>query len=110
MHRGLTLYRFSIDAPLAAGAVAETLRTMVREEPSFRELAGVFFRPGQLELPAFWGSVGDDSFLIRPALGHRNNFAPRMRGLILPSATGSRVEISMSMPPGTMPFMVVWIG
>jgi YD repeat-containing protein len=59
---------------------------------------------------AFLGSVENLSFKIRRNIQYRNSFLPIIQGKIVPTPTGSRVNVFMYMHPFSLVFMMIWFG
>jgi hypothetical protein len=78
--------RFVIDAPAAPAEVRD-------------RLSGA----------PFAGTVGVNSFDLRPVLGYRNSFAPTVRGSFASSISGTRVETSLRIVPAVGVLMAVWL-
>lgn len=92
--------RFVIDTDAAPDEVRARLSSSVaqRARMSFR-------RP---EAP-FTGTVGTNSFDLRPVLGYRNSFVPRVRGTFGSGAVGTRIDVRLRMLPAVAIFMFVWL-
>lgn len=92
--------RFVIDAPAAPDEVRDRLsRAVGRRQPlSFR-------RP---DAP-FTGTVGTDSFDLRPVIAHRSSFIPIVRGSFATGIAGTRVEVRLRMLPAVAAFMALWL-
>jgi hypothetical protein len=57
----------------------------------------------------FTGTVGANSFELRPVLGYRNSFVPAVRGSLASGITGTRVDVRLRMLPAVAIFMTVWL-
>jgi hypothetical protein len=47
----------------------------------------------------FVGFVGDDSFRLVPASAGRNTYLPRLRGRLVPTGTGTNIEVTATLHP-----------
>jgi hypothetical protein len=56
----------------------------------------------------FSGVVDGTRFELRRIIHHRNSFVPKVRGLIEPAASGSRLVGTMRVHGGVAAFMAVW--
>ncbi|HYJ78999.1 MAG TPA: hypothetical protein VEW03_05335 [Longimicrobiaceae bacterium] len=92
---------FAILTPLPAEEVAARLASQVEPRRWLR------FRRGPC---AFEGEVDAAGFRIQRIIGYRNSFLPRIRGVISPTATGSRVDCTLTLHPFVIAFMAVWFG
>jgi hypothetical protein len=92
--------RFVIDTEAAPDEVRDRLSSAVAQRAwmSFR-------RP---EAP-FTGTVGTNSFDLRPVLGYRNSFVPRVRGTFASGAVGTQIDVRLRMLPVVAMFMSVWL-
>jgi hypothetical protein len=78
--------RFVIDAPAAPDEVRE-------------RLSGA----------PFTGTVGVNSFDLRPVLGYRNSFAPTVRGSFASGIAGTQIDVRLRIVPAVVVFMGVWL-
>jgi hypothetical protein len=60
--------------------------------------------------PPFIGCVGDDSFSLRRHISGRNSFLPRIKGRIIPTNSGTRINVIMFIHPFSALFMTFWLG
>jgi len=92
--------RFVIDAEAAPDEVRDRLSSAV-------------VRGGKVSLrgpkAAFTGTVGTNSFELRPVLSYRNSFVPTARGSFASGIAGTRVNVRLRMLPAVAIFMAVWL-
>src|SRR5580693_5061886 len=101
---------FHLSVPAQAEVVAERIRSIVSPAPTFWGTLGSSWRRPQGAVSPFLGSVENLSFKIRRNIQYRNSFLPIIRGKIVPTPTGSRVDVFMHMHPFSVVFMMVWFG
>src|SRR5579872_81886 len=106
----MPIYGFQFDVPAPPDVVEERVRAVVGKAPTFWERLTSSWRGPQQPRFAFLGTVGGRSFLIRRAIQYRNSFLPLIRGKIVATPTGSRVNVLMFMHPASLIFMLVWFG
>lgn len=106
----MPLYWFHIDVPRQPNVLSERLRSVVRAEPDILEYFGRMWTWKKPIGPPFIGSVQAESFAIRRDIRGRNSFLPRIRGRIIPTPTGSRIDVIMFLHPFTALFMILWLG
>jgi hypothetical protein len=102
----MPIYVFRIDVPFARHVVTERIQSVVREEPPL----GQWFRSAGPVVEPFIGRVQDESFKLRRDIRYRNSFLPLVRGRIVPTATGTRVTVTMFLHPFVALFTVFWLG
>jgi hypothetical protein len=92
--------RFVIDAQAAPDEVRDRLSSAVARgrRVSLRRPEAVFT-----------GTVGPNSFELRPVLGYRNSFVPTARGSFASGIAGTRVDVRLRMLPAVAIFMAVWL-
>src|SRR5580692_4187355 len=103
-------YSFHLNVPAQPGVVAERIRRIVSPAPTFWETLGSSWKRPRAPGSAFLGSVENLSFKIRRNIQYRNSFLPIIWGKIVPSPSGSRVNVFMYMHPFSLVFMLVWFG
>jgi YD repeat-containing protein len=103
-------YSFHLNVPAQPGVVAERIRRIVSPTPTFWETLGSSWKRPRAPGSAFLGSVENLSFKIRRNIQYRNSFLPIIWGKIVPSPSGSRVNVFMYMHPFSLVFMLVWFG
>jgi hypothetical protein len=91
--------RFVIEAHDAP----EVIRERLEAEVAARRLA--FRRPDR----PFAGTVGVDSFEVRPVLGYGNSFAPLVHGSYRSGTAGTRIDIRMRLLRPVAAFMAAWL-
>jgi hypothetical protein len=106
----MPLYWFHIDAPAHPPALMERLRSVVRREPGVWESFQWLWRSQEPSGPPFIGCVRDDSFMLRRYIRGRNSFLPRIRGCIIPTHDGTRINVIMFIHPFSALFMTFWLG
>src|SRR5215471_4405157 len=101
----MPVYRFHVDVAVPHRVVAERLKAVVRNRPTWRER----FRTewNQLATPnaPFLGIVRDDSFRVQRDV-RRNAFLPWVWGRLRWTAAGTRVSVTMCMQPSGAIFML----
>lgn len=106
----MPLYAFHLDVPVPPEVAEERIRVAVSRGPTVWESVTSSWRgPRPSGLP-FLGTVECRSFRIRRDIQYRNSFLPLIRGKIISTPTGSRVNVLMFMHPFSMIFMLVWFG
>ncbi len=106
----MPIYGFQLDVPAPPEVVEERVRAVVGKAPTFWEGLASSWRGPQQPGFAFLGTVGGRSFLIRRAIQYRNSFLPLIRGKIVATPAGSRVNVLMFMHPASLIFMLLWFG
>src|SRR5579862_5389712 len=106
----MPFYAFHIDVPAPPDVVAERVRTAVGRVPTFWQSMKTSWRGPRSSGFPFLGTVRDRSFRIRRDIQYRNSFLPLIRGRIVPTPNGSRVNVLMYMHPISFIFMVGWFG
>jgi hypothetical protein len=106
----MPLYRFQIEVPLPQHRVMGRIRSLVREGPSFGQWFIEQWKPRDDTLPPFIGSAGHDSFKMRRDIRYRNSFLPLIRGYLLQTPTGTKINVTMFMHPVVAVFMTYWLG
>ena len=92
--------RFAIDAHDAPDVIRERLEAEV--EPPRR----LSLRKPQR---SFAGSIGSDSFALRPVLGYRNSFVPFVEGSYRTGVDGTRIDVRMRLLRPVAVFMAAWL-
>src|SRR5580693_4672592 len=106
----MPFYSFHLSVPAPPDVVAERIRQVVSPAPaSWASLTPARKFSNSHGTP-FLGTVDQLSFLIRRNIQYRNSFLPIIRGKIVPTPTGSRVDVFMYMHPFSVVFMMVWFG
>lgn len=105
----MPLYRFRLDVSLPPEAVAERLRAVVRKRRGIRECIQELWKPRDVALTQFVGSVHDGSFSLHRAIHGRSSFLPVIRGRIRATATGTRMTATMFLHPAVIIFLI-WLG
>jgi len=102
----MPIQSFNLDVRVPPQIVSERLRAVV-ELPS-----RLGFRMWSAVDPShpFIGTVRDGSFKIYRAIGSRNSFLPIVRGRLVATPTGTRVEVIMSIPLLSAIFVALFIG
>jgi predicted phage tail protein len=103
-------YRFRIDVDRPPPVVAERLRSIGRNKPTFRESLRNMWPSGDLATTPFIGSVDVESFKIRRDIRYRNSFLPMIWGRIMPNGFGTQVSGIMFLHPLVALFMIFWLG
>ena len=92
--------RFELEAPDAPEVIRERLEAEVAPP---RRLA--FRKPAR----RFAGTVGNDSFELRPVLGYRNSFVPFVEGSYRTGLAGTRIDVRMRLLRPVAVFMAAWL-
>src|ERR1700690_4052606 len=106
----MPLYWFHIDAIQPPYVLEDRLRSLVREEPSWRELFQRIWKRGEPPGPPFIGWVRDGSFKLHRDIRYRNSFLPVVHGRIVPADIGTRIQVTMSIHPLVAVFLAIWFG
>lgn len=106
----MPIYSFRVDVDAPPRIVAERLRAVVGEPPSFGESFRMPWSPGDPASPPFIGTVRDESFRIRRDIRRRNSFLPLIWGRILATPLGTRVNVIMFIHPMVAIFIAFWFG
>ncbi|HJU68999.1 MAG TPA: hypothetical protein VJ650_12245 [Gemmatimonadaceae bacterium] len=91
-----------------------TIETALTRDEAVARLASAvqprrFFRRDRRGLP-FEGEVNAAGFHISRAITHRNSFLPVIRGRVVSTAGGSRLEASLTLHTLVIGFLCVWGG
>ena len=107
----MPFYRFHLDTPLSESAASERIQKFTRPHRAFREWVAFniknITREDNTAGPPFLGTVGR-TFRLRRDIRYRNSFLPLIRGRIVPSARGSRVNVTMFVHRLLALFMIFW--
>ncbi len=106
----MALYRFQLELPLTTEDAVERVRTLVRERPGFMQAFKESFGRRPLGAPPFIGRVTGNDFTLCRDIRYRNSFLPRIRGHVGSCPSGTRVDITMSLHPLIVMFILVWFG
>ena len=106
----MAFYRFHIDSPLPPDAVRERVEAMTARPVGFLASLRAAFSRRAPESPPFIGTIGRHSFRIWRDIRYRNSFLPVVRGEILAIASGSRLQVTMTLHWLVTLFMLVWFG
>jgi len=106
----MPFYAFHIDVPAQPDVVAERVRAAVADVPTFWQSIKSSWKGPRPSGRPFLGNVEGRSFRIRRDINYRNSFLPLIRGRIVPTPSGSRVNVFMFMHPFTFMFMIFWFG
>jgi hypothetical protein len=109
----MPLYRVQIEVSLPPQRVMERIRSLMRERRSFGQWFERLWKRRDDPLPPFMpfiGSADDGSFDMYREIHYRNSFLPRIRGYVLPTPTGTRIDVTMSMDLLVAVFMTFWLG
>jgi hypothetical protein len=104
----MPFYRFHIDVDVPPQIVANRIRAVVGEQKSFFEGTS-WWSPDPAGRP-FKGTVKNNSFRVRRYISYRNSFLPVMWGRLSPTASGTRVAVTMFLHPFVALFMAFWLG
>jgi hypothetical protein len=92
--------RFVIDAGTDPDEVRERLEGAVAPLRRF-----ALRRPSR----PFAGTVGRESFELRPVLGYGNSFAPLVQGSYASGVSGTRIDVRMRLLRPVAAFMAAWL-
>jgi hypothetical protein len=105
----MPFYRFQIDVDAPPQVVAERLKSIVRDKPTFRESLRRVWPFGIPVTAPFIGSVDGASFKLQRDIRYRNSFLPMIRGRIMPNGIGTQVSVTMFLHPLVAIFMIFWL-
>jgi hypothetical protein len=103
-------YRFQIETPLPPEVVIQRIREITRDPPDFRESIRLVFARRGVPNPPFFGKIEGQSFRLRRDIRNRKSFLPQIRGNVQQAFPGSRIDVTMSLHPATLLFMLFWLG
>ena len=106
----MPFYSFHLSVPAQPDVVAERIRRVVSPAPTFWGALGTSWKRPRPSGSPFLGTVENLSFKIRRNIQYRNSFLPLIRGKIIPTPTGSRLDVFMYMHPFSLIFMLIWFG
>ena len=106
----MPFYAFHLDVPAPPDVVAERVRVAVGQVPTFWQSMKSSWRGPQPSGRPFLGKVTGRSFRIRRDIQYRNSFLPLIRGTIVATPNGSRVNVFMFMHPAALILMLGWFG
>jgi len=106
----MPFYSFHLSVPAQPDVVAERIRRVVSPAPTFWGTLATSWKRPQSSGSPFLGSVENLSFKIRRNIHYRNSFLPLIQGKIIPTPTGSRLDVFMYMQPFSLIFMLIWFG
>jgi len=106
----MPFYAFHVDVPAPPDVVAERIRAAVSNVPTVWESMKSSWRGPRPSGRPFLGTVEARSFRIRRDIQYRNSFLPLVRGKIVATPNGSRVNVFMFMHPAALIFMLGWFG
>src|SRR5665213_3260484 len=104
----MPFYSFHLSVPARPDVVAERVRRMVSPAPTVLGALASRWRRSQTPPSPFLGSVENLTFKIRRNIQYRNSFLPIIRGKVIPTPTGSTVNVFMYMHPFSFVFMLFW--
>jgi YD repeat-containing protein len=106
----MPLFAFHLDVSAPPDVVEERVRAAVGKAPgSLERMKTSWSGPREPGFPLL-GIVEGHGFRIQRAIRYRNSFLPVIRGKIVSTPTGSRVDVWMYMPPVSFTFMLIWFG
>jgi len=94
----MSIYSFHVDVAAPPEAVADRVRSIVRQNLWDARDAQPFI-----------GSVQDTTFKLRRNIDYRNSFLPSISGRIVSLPKGTRVTVAMSFHPAASIFMIFWL-
>ena len=106
----MPFYGFQIEVDVPPPVVIERLRSIVRDQPTFLESLRKMRAFGSLGGAPFIGTVQDESFKIRRDIRYRNSFLPMIWGRVRPNGVGTRLYVTMFIPPFAAFLMILWLG
>jgi hypothetical protein len=103
------LYRTRLHAAANASTVLARVQTVVDPDPDlatrFRSAFRMSARPNE---KPFVGRIEGSSFRILRRIYHRNSYRPRIRGSVIDVPGGSHVDLTMSISPVVVVFLLIW--
>ena len=93
---------YTIYTSISVPEIKEQMMKYVEPKKMFR-----FFRGGS---KYFEGDVSDSGFKLTRIISYRNSFLPIIKGSFEERASGLKVDVSMSMHPFVIAFMLFWFG
>ncbi|HLW54059.1 MAG TPA: hypothetical protein VKW06_14575 [Candidatus Angelobacter sp.] len=102
----MPFYRFHVDANVPPKIVAERIGAVVGKG-SFLEFTS-WWSPDPAGRP-FKGTSNSNSFKVRRYISYRNSFLPVVWGRLIPTSTGTRVNVTMIVHPFVALFMGFWL-
>ena len=97
----MSIFRFEVRTEAPLEVVIQRLRAISRKGNVYKR--GM---PGTL----FVGVVEDERFSLRRAIRYSNSFLPKLRGRLVSTESGTRVEVWMHPFVLTTVFMAGWLG
>ena len=102
-------YRTRLHASASSTTVLARVQAVTDPEPDLRTRFKSAFRMGaRPDEKPFVGRVEGSTFEILRRIYHRNSFRPQIRGSVIDVPGGSHVDLTMSISPVIVVFLVIW--
>jgi hypothetical protein len=89
--------------------VLARVRAVTDPEPDLRtRFKSAFTTGARPDEKPFVGRVEGSTFKILRRIYHRNSYRPQIRGSVIDVADGSHVDLTMSISPAVVVFLVIW--
>jgi hypothetical protein len=104
-------YKTRLHAAASSATVLARLQAVTDSEPDLttRFKSAFMTGPRPNEKP-FVGRIEGCSFRLLRRIYHRNSFRPQIRGSVSNAPGGADVDLTMSISPGVVIFLLVWFG
>lgn len=103
------LYRTRLHASVSSATVLARVQAIVDPDPDLRTRFRAAFRTGAgPDEKPFVGRTEGASFTILRRIYYRNSFRPQIRGAVSDAPGGSQVDLTMSVSPVVVLFLLVW--
>ena len=104
--------KFQIDTFLSPIEARKRIESIVVPTPSFgtrfvNSLNNMFKKSGADQ---FIGKIDDQGFRLRRLIYYRNSFLPVVKGRFQQGSAGTKVDVTMTLHPAVMVFMLIWFG
>ena len=104
------LYRTQLHAAASSATVLARVQAVTEPKPDaatrFKSAFRTHARPGE---KPFVGRIEGSSFKLLRTIYYRNSFRPQIRGAVSEAPGGARVDLTMSMSPLVVIFLLVWL-
>ena len=104
-------YRTRLNACASSTTVLARVQAVTDPDPDlaarFKSAFRMKARPND---KPFVGRIDGSSFRLLRRIYHRNSFRPQIRGLVIDVPGGSHVDLTMSISPVVIVFLLVWFG
>jgi len=104
-------YRTRLHASASSTTVLARVQAVTDPDPDlatrFKSAFRMNARPND---KPFVGGIDGSSFRLLRRIYHRNSFRPQIRGSVIDVPGGSHVDLTMSISPVVVVFLLVWFG